>query len=852
MAINLSANTQTTGPVAREVFDSNIGFKSGLQGLARGIGTAADAAGNLAASIKRKNDNAAKQLARTNSSVYTTNMGSAFAAQAAVAKDPYASEESRTAAAAGVAAFDDINYANIDPSGDADESYYKDNIAVLEARRNAYQVDHEVVVNSQRELKAVNQERAGISQFDQSNTGVATTAWAVSEIEMIADTYNPKSESTLGGLANRAPADRELYQSLDQTVTTSISRLTELPTAQQHSELLALQGAITTLSAVGSPLAKRQADSIRLKVASALKTLGKATSKERTEADKVFTAKQVDNAELYNLQVAAATDPLTGIGKPAGDRNGFGSVYTDLPKVATDTEISKHNAAIAGVVGVTASPTGASWIAEAAKQDIEGTPFTGLPPQAFTLSSRDGQKTLWDKSELTKNPEVLKLHTKEVNKTVTDIKNGLAANDFSVLAKIDPAYAKQWKLATDVEVDPSIRSRAWERLQGMSERYRTDPKYSSIFTGVRAFGILPEDNGVSFGQMDDEAKLGYIASAVNLNGNGAAEFAQSLQTSNTADTTVGVLMQLHLDGLAEPALQDASRGATVYGGSKFTFTDKEGEMDMRSASVTAMYSSLQEKNLATPLSTQITAAERRGDEGLASMLRNIETGQIAKVISRNTTATTNEVYNSLKDVQRAYTNSLGHKLISSNGTVISVPPFDTSTPSGSKLNKFFQRSDFFTGGVAAAYSGGVSDALVGELISGDVEVTEFLEMVALSENNPALRQALSGDTVDVKNETEAFSKGLRTLTTDGGLPYVDFSEVQTIDGVDYIIPRFLDQGVDYKAFEKKSGQTLRIPVSKVHDSIQTNLEAKSKFREGVANTFGFLISPMMNQLVTPK
>ena len=55
MAINLSANTQTTGPVAREVFDPNQGFQSGLEGVARGIQQVSSAA-NKFAQVKQNQD----------------------------------------------------------------------------------------------------------------------------------------------------------------------------------------------------------------------------------------------------------------------------------------------------------------------------------------------------------------------------------------------------------------------------------------------------------------------------------------------------------------------------------------------------------------------------------------------------------------------------------------------------------------------------------------------------------------------------------------------------------------------------------------------------------------------------
>ena len=47
MAINLSTRTQTTGPVSRDVFDPNVGYKSGLDSLAKGLGAVSSAAGQV-------------------------------------------------------------------------------------------------------------------------------------------------------------------------------------------------------------------------------------------------------------------------------------------------------------------------------------------------------------------------------------------------------------------------------------------------------------------------------------------------------------------------------------------------------------------------------------------------------------------------------------------------------------------------------------------------------------------------------------------------------------------------------------------------------------------------------------
>ena len=152
MAINLSANTKTTGALSQEVFDPNIGFKSGLQELAQGVSQAGAAAGKLANKIHTKKVNVNKSLASTNSTVYQTQMDTDFRTLQSVLKDPNATEEAISAAEVAVAQYETIGYSNIDKLGEVPEDYYSNYLPTLQARYKAHLADVEIVKESKKQF----------------------------------------------------------------------------------------------------------------------------------------------------------------------------------------------------------------------------------------------------------------------------------------------------------------------------------------------------------------------------------------------------------------------------------------------------------------------------------------------------------------------------------------------------------------------------------------------------------------------------------------------------------------------------------------------------------------------------
>ncbi len=837
MAINLSARTQTTGPVSREVFDPNIGFKSGLQEFASGISqfgegmdTAARSKHSAVKELERKNDIAAKQLAATNSSTYLTGMESAYKALSTLAKDPNASQDQVSEAQAAVEAYKDISPTTIDPNNDADPSYYASYISRLTATRQSFESDYQTTLNSQRQLKAVTQEMSGISQYGNALSGTPSTAWAATEIDSILATYDPNSQSNIGGLVNRQKADETLFQNLQQTVTTSINRIKELPVEQQEIELTNLTESVKSLSALDSATAKKYADTYLNQVVSELGKVGTAQSAERADREKEYTATQVNNADVFAQNTMNNRDSRTGVATPQGGRNEVASIQ-ELPNVATKSQIDNHGKSVADVLMYRSNSDGISYVAEAAKNAIDSGSLTAdISLDAFTVVGVNGQLSL-DHSNLLENGVVKEHINDAIQEELKIVQDGISDGDFSVLSRIDSGFAKQWRYATNPNNPPEVREQSWEALYAKVEEYRANSAYKSLFTGVRAFGIMPEDNGVSFSEMGTARKADYLQQIADLNGSHTSSVATSLENSGkTSDNTLGVLLKLHLDGVSTQALEDIDRGTSVYSGSVLIGLGKDGETKLQSSSVTAMYDVIKAKESTTPLGLHILAARRLGNDDLAEMYEKIEASQIASSLGINPRATPNEVYANLFEVQTGYINSLGNKLLSSNGVVLSVPTFDTKDPVHKSLKKYFQGPSLFTGGLSNRYAEATSSLLVDALVSGGIDSTPFLEMLAQSENNLALRTALSEKSVDRKEEAIKFARGLSKRTSDLGVPYVDYSQVETMDGIDYIIPRFKEYGSNkYRAFvDVENNNVLRIPLNALHRSVYKTLEQISE------------------------
>ena len=848
MAINLSANTKTTGPVSQEVFDPNIGFKSGLEGLARGIGQAGQVAGNLSKQIHTKNDNASKQLAATNFRVLDTQMRSDFSKLETLKKDPNSTKESIADALAATDRYKEFDYSLIDPESEVSEDYYTNYTPVLQASYNAHKSNYDVIIETQNQMKAVGQRREEINKYDAALTGPPSADSYVSQVAGVVVSLTSE-EDPIFALNNPDTQHKTLLSDLGETLTTTISRLSEITnTKQQEVELLKIQDSLSALSATGNPRAQKSVDTALTTVKTALKAIGVEGSKERKNANKAQDAQLAEDAKLFSDQIK--TDPVTGavVGKVA-DQKGFGAVFAPMSEDASDTDIASQNKAVADLAAVRTADNGNTYIGNAIQASYAGEEFKELPDEAYILRAADGQRVVWDKTELQKDADTFNSHNKKVEEGKREFEKGIANNDFSVLAKIDPFFAKQWKLLHSTE-DEGVRSTAWRRLSQVVAQYKNNPDFVEVFRGTRAFGILPEDNGTSFSSMDKDGKLEYIKEMRNLNGHGSYAFSQNLQNSNSSDQTLGVMLALELDGLAEEALEYASIGTSIYGGASFTMTDADGEVSLQSASVNEFYKSLKLRGLETPLDTHMLSADRQGNRELSMFYDVIERGQIAKAIQAKRDGTTMDVYNLVLDMQDGFVKSLGNKIFTENDTIISMPAFDPSNELHRNVLKHFERADFFTGGMANQYGEAVSNLLVESLLELEVPTTLLSEMLEAAGGNPALQEALSGMSIDNMEEAKKLARGLSSSTATGGLPYVDYSDITTENGVDYIIPRFKKgKGTKYEPFEYTDGsgatKILKLPLNgahrKVAEQVQANVDFDKKYFDWTRALFPYTL-----------
>ena len=488
MAINLSANTQTTGALSQEVFDPNIGFKSGLEGLARGIGQAGQAAGQLAQKIHTKKDNVNKSLASTNSTVYQTQMDTDFRTLQSVLKDPNATEETVAEAQAAVTQYETIGYSNIDTSGEVSEDYYSNYLPTLQARYKAHLADVEVVIESKKQLKVVKSEIAGADFTNNALVGAPSSQYVRDSVTAIRSTFSPNSGSSIESLNDRAASDKELFTALKETLDTTLLKLPELNTDKQAVELDLLEQEILRLSdsenlnddVKANPVLAKFSNDALAKIAKAKSDLGKAGDEQRKAADEASDARVVNNLEKAVIATETTTNPVTGVATLTGNNllNFSEGAINGLSEEATESQVNTANKSITDVLVRRAQndfdeegpvkDTDISYIGGALKTFIE-TGSYNIDPEAFIIRGVDG-KILADRSALLGDADTQEQLIDLVTEELNVIKNGLAAGDFSVLARIDGAYGKAWKTVNDPTVDVNTRAAAWEKLHHKIEK----------------------------------------------------------------------------------------------------------------------------------------------------------------------------------------------------------------------------------------------------------------------------------------------------------------------------------------------------------------------------------------------
>lgn len=887
MAINLSANTKTTGPVSQEVFDPNIGFKSGLEGLARGIGQAGQVAGNLAQKIHTKNDNVSKQLAATNYNVTVTEMNSAYDNYNTVISEETSTEEQIVEAKARVDKYkDEFTYDKIDLKQDADESYYKKYMQQLTANRDALNLDLDTKAQTRRQKKAITVEIAKTSQQAKALAGVPSSEHAVEELDLIEKSH--EEGHVFVDVSDRDFIDKDLYLNFSKTLDTTISKLIDpsfLP-ADGVTELLKIKEKLESLQDLGTPRSKAATTSALVKVNNSLKTLGVKGDNFRKVAETANAEAIVNNAEVALINIDATKNPVNGVLNPAAITPEVVTALTAVfPEHISDTLVKKQNSFIGSFILNTETASGRNYLAEATLHVLGGGSFAGLPAEAYQLelpySKYATQK--WDRSDIANDPDVIAMQQKLVEDEVNLIKKGIADGDFSVLTRIDPQYADSWK-KLHLSQDPDEKAVQWDYLKRKTQAIRKDPNFKDLFSGVRAFGILPKTD-VAFSRLQDEQKIHYLNQVADLNGAGVYEFINTLENSVVkSDKTIGAYMKLHIAGLSKQAIEAIGRGQSIMAGKTLEGEDKDGNIQYTNAtSATSMVEEFKEKGLMTPLELQIIAANKAEDYQLADMLEKIQLSEIASFLNQNPSATVNEAYYDVIESQNPYVDALGRKILTENETIVTIGALNPSNPKHATISSQLSSQEVtreYTKHLQTVFAEALVDQEIGSttVLKGletrsklqesydmaDEEYASLKKSADQSKQNIkkgstvydwetsseitreeylAKNQQKVDDAFEKRNqisreldvlassqperynrnqENLEFVKGLFNKQTRTGMSSADFSEIITLDGVEYVVPK-LKEGKKWNTIKKPNGDPFMFPVNSVYDSVHRSL-----------------------------
>lgn len=901
MAINLSANTQTTGPLSQEVFDPNIGFKSGLQELAQGVGQASQAAGQLAQQIHTKKDNVSKELAATNYSVAVTEMNSAYANYDKVISDKTSTEEQIADATAAYSKFQgELTYDKIDLNQDAEERYYQKYIPQLTAARDALKLDLDTKAQSRRQLKAINAKIEKQSQHNSALTGAPSSKYVEDELDFIVSSHEEGHIFT--DVSDRDFIDKTVYSNFSKTLDTTISKLTDpsfLP-ADGVTELLKIKEKLESLQDLGTPRSKAATTSALVKVNNELTALGKDGDNLRKAAETANAEATINNAKIALINFESSRNSLTGDLNPSEITPDVVKALTAVfPEHISDTLVKEQNSFIGSFVLNTETESGRNYLAEAALHVLSGGSFAGLPAEAYQLelshSSYDSggvsftlnQK--WDRSDVANDPDVIAMQQKLVEDEVNLIKKGIADGDFSVLARIDPQYADSWRKLHSAQ-DPNEKAVHWGYLKRRTQAIRKDPNFKDLFLGVRAFGILPKTD-VAFSNLQDQQKLKYLDEVANLNGAGVYEFINTLENSVVkSDKVIGAYMKLHIAGLSEQSIEAIGRGQSIMAGKTLEGEDEDGNIQYTNAtSATSMVEEFKEKGLMTPLELQIIAANKAEDYQLADMLKKIQLSEIASFLNQNLSPTVNEAYYDAIESQNPYVDALGRKILTENETIVTIGALNPSNPKhatiSSKLSSQ-QVTQEYSKHLPSVFAEALANQKIGtttvlkglETLSklqesydiADKEYTslkksadqrkqnikegstvydweteseitreEFLAKnkkevdAALERRNQISREldvlaSSQPESYNRNQENLEFVKGLFNKQTRTGMSSADFSEIITLDGVEYVVPK-LKEGKKWNTIKKPNGDPFMFPVNEVYNSIYRNLNRGESF-----------------------
>jgi len=820
MAINLSANTQTTGPVAREVFDPNQGFQSGLEGVARGIQQVSSAANKFAQAKQnqdRKQGIVDNKLAGTNASVYNTGMQSAYANYDTVMGNSESTEEDRTAAEASLQQYQgEFTSESFDPQGEVPSEYYSNYIKTSVALRDSLESRKNIGFQNRKQLKVIQQEIAGASQFEAAANGNASTSPLIDEIGFsISNNQDPNSlASTLN--------DPEIYYkevatSLDKTSSITFSRIAGLPPVEQAAQLDELEIALQELAKSESPALQAEVATMYSKLASARNTIGVAGSNQRKEANKIADSAAVEKLEIAEAQLPniAAQSASGVITAAAVGQDRINLLFDSLSSDATETQVNTQQRTLGMYYVQLPKPDGNSILNEATFKFIKDGIVPELKQEDFVTNKYGDQRALLSSAE------VQKAYQAEVKSLAQQITTAVRDGDYSVLARVSGAMAQNWE------------NKDWLLLNNyVEEQKKAD---NPLFKGGPSFRIMPKlPDGVSYNSMESANKIAYIDESLQLNGADSLKVIQDLESSGRGeDRDIGISMRLQQAGVLEQSLEFEDIGSSASSGISMQVKNEDGESILVPANLTQYYE-LSEGLGPSPLELLAASASQQGDKVLAAKYTDMKAGMIAKAFVDNPNLTGEEYQYTVAQYEKNIANALGSLTRTASGAIIAKPTYDADNPIQNEIrshqNRVRQATDDFIPfnqfsdleDEDQVLVNSINSVIVDHMLKNKVAFTPQLRIFAQAENSPALATALydSNIELDKSKERVAFERGTLNAKDKGGKPYINVSRKHIIDGVEHFVPQFLDadgRGYSANVIKQPDGsfKTFTIPVTDV-------------------------------------
>mgnify|MGYP003647752547 CR=1 FL=1 len=246
-----------------------------------------------------------------------------------------------------------------------------------------------------------------------------------------------------------------------------------------------------------------------------------------------------------------------------------------------------------------------------------------------------------------------------------------------------------------------------------------------------------------------------------------------------------------------------------------SYATKDEEKKISGGYLLQIRKRIQDKGVTTPLDVLATSASRNGNNSLAEFYRNIENGMLIQYGNNLTSGTVidpKDAVEALLKRQEEIVFTLGVPDENENGITVRYPAPVGSDAKWAKAQTYFNNPNQLT----RLYADSALKVFFKE--NKDI-VGRIGEMYDVTEMDPALRQALSTLQIDV-DEGAALVRGALNNKS-GQLPYVDLGALKTMDGITYIVPKFLNQitGSYDTLVNKKTGKPYMVSLDKIYTDI---------------------------------